>query len=213
MKSKTHVIAISLNKDIDNILDRLQQKQNKSRSQIVRDLILNFNKKLTTNISEKIVPEYRNNDSTNGILKKYCKLLSEVGEYPKIFLGIAIATKNHKVVIGLRSGNDPIVKNLTWTFPSTKLDRLNFETQILKNLKTETGLNGKAAKLIFARIIPDTLKKNYVLIAFYYHIRTLSGTLRKGGSFQKVQWVPVSDITKYFTTSTSDEIINFLNSV
>lgn len=213
MKAKSRITAISINKDIDNILNRIQQKQNKSRSQIVRDLILNINKKPLISSRESFIPEFRDLNSPNEILKSFCKLISETGDASKIFIGIAIASKNHKVVIGQRSSPDPIVKHLTWSFPSVKLDRLNFDTQVLKNLKTETGLSGKTAKLIFARIIPDILKKDVTVVAFYYHIRTISGTLKKGGSFQKVQWVPASEVLKFFTTSVSDEIIKYLNTL
>jgi hypothetical protein len=90
---------------------------------------------------------------------------------------------------------------------------LDFAKEVVKTVKQETGLTSKVQRLIHARLIPDSPAKKIRIVALYYHCRILSGQPKAGGDFKSLKWVPATDVTKYFTTSTADEIMNFLGTL
>jgi ADP-ribose pyrophosphatase YjhB (NUDIX family) len=140
----------------------------------------------------------------------YYNLLSQTRPKPTIVVGIAIINKKSKVLIGFRKSSDQHVKDLHWTFPSGKFNTLNFESEILKTVLRETGLNVRVVSLIHARLIPDTPDKKIRIIGLYYHCRIISGKVVAGGDFKEIKWVQANEVNRFFTTSVADEIMQFL---
>jgi ADP-ribose pyrophosphatase YjhB (NUDIX family) len=152
-------------------------------------------------------------NDTNKVLKLYYKFISESKPKPTIVICVSIINKKNKVLIGLRKDKNKYVKDLKWTFPSGQLESLDFEKKVVASLKEETGFNCKVNHLLHARLIPDSPNKPVRIIALYYYCRVLSGTQKAGGDFKELKWVLATEVNRYFTTSVSDEIMQFLGSL
>lgn len=211
---KTSITAFSLPVETEKVLEKLQGKFGKSRSELIREMI-NFylkSEKRTQNIRE--TPNLNiDSDDTNKILKYYYQFISQNKKQTSMVIGIAIINKKDRVLIGLRKTKDIHVKNLSWTFPTGKFFSLDFESEIAKTVKRETGFDVKVNELVHARLIPDSPQKKIRIIALYYHCKIISGKPKPGGDFKEIKWVLSTDITKHFTTSVADEIMNFLGTL
>jgi len=211
MNRKSRITAISLPKETEELLQRLQEKYHMTRSELIRVMISFY-----VDASKKTSPipiSHENFDSsdTNKILKLYYQLLSNTKGQPTWVIGIGIIVKKGQVVIGLRKKTDQLIKDLHWSFPTGRFSSLNFEEELIANCKTETGLTIRVGELIHARHIPDGGQKKVNLIALYYTCRVQSGKLNSGGDFKEVKWVNASEINRHFTTSVSDEVMRYLN--
>lgn len=216
MKNKSLITAFSLSKESENTLKRLQNKSGKSRSEIVRNLLNSTTKKPKIFGSGRGVVQQFSQitpDDSNRILKYYYQLITESQSKPTIVIGIAIISSKNKVLIGLRKATDVHVKNLSWTFPSGKFHSLNFIEELSRTVFIEVGLKTKDYRLIHARLIPDSPQKKVRIVALYYQVKIVSGKPKAGGDFKQLKWIPATDVTKFFTTSVSDEIMNFLGTL
>ena len=213
MKRKSLVTAISFPKETGLLLEKLQNKFHKNRSELLREMI-NFyvNSSKSRGVAQKD-QEHIDDSNINKVLKLYYKLISETKPKPVIVVGIAIINKKDKVIIGLRKVNDPNVKDLHWTFPSGKFDSLNFQKELLATIKRETGFDAKILQLVHARLFPDSPQKKIRIVALYYHCKIESGKQKPGGDFKELKWVPASQVHRHFTTSVSDEITIFLGTL
>ncbi len=213
MKRKTLVTAISLPKETSTLLGRLQNKFHKTRSEMVREMINFYVDSFKNRGETKQKVGFINDSDANKILKLYYKLLSETKFKPTLVIGVGIVNRKDKVIIGLRKTADRDVKDLHWTWPSGKFESLNFEKEVIKTVKTEVGLDVKVTQLIHARLIPDSPAKKIRIVALYYHCKVLGGKPKPGGDFKEVKWVPATEVNRHFTTSVSDEVMNFLGTL
>ena len=145
------------------------------------------------------------------ILKAYWELKSKTAT-KTIIIGLGIITNSQgKVLIGARKNKDPWVKNLTWVFPGGKIESLDFEKEVARKVKEETGLIVVARNLIAARVRPDSGFKPVQIVALYFHCEPLARKRPEpGGDLAKLKWVKPTEVFKYFTTSTCDEVTKFL---
>ena len=213
MKRKSLITAISLPKETSLVLDRLQNKSHKNRSELLREMINFYVDSFKKRGESKKDQEYIDDSDVNRVLKLYYKLISETKPKPTIVVGISIINKKNKVIIGLRKTNDPNVKDLHWTFPSGKFDNLNFEKELIVSIKRETGFDAKILHLIHARLIPDSSQKRIRIVALYYHCKILSGKQKPGGDFKELKWVTATEVNRHFTTSVADDVMNFLGTL
>jgi len=144
------------------------------------------------------------------ILKLYWDARASVRQ-KVIIVCLAIIERYHKILIGARSEKDKWVENLTWVFPGGRIRSLNFEKQLKREVKKETNLNIKIKNLVSARIHPDSGFKDIQIVALYFHCKAKRGKELPGGDLSELKWVKPSDVFKYFTTSTSDEVTQFLH--
>jgi len=214
MSNKSSIKAFSLSSYTESTLNKLQNKFQKNRSQLIREAIDYFDKSNKINSATNVSNNSENNSfSPNQILKNYYELISAQKPKPTLVIGVAIISRSHKVLIGQRKHKDPHLKHLSWTFPSGKFSSLNFEKEIVSTVLRETHLNCKPLNLVHARLIPDSPAKKIRIIALYYHCKISSIKALPGGDFKTLKWVPAVDVTEYFTTSVSDEIMNFLGTL
>ena len=165
MKSqKSLVTAFSLPKETLNLLNHLQIKFKRSRSEILREMIEHFVQSQKTS-TKRVGDEGINDSDANKILKLYYSLLSQTKPKTTIVIVIGIVNKKDKVIIGLRKSPDPNIRDLHWTFPSGKTETLDFEKTLTKTIKDETGLNAKPIRLVHARLIPDSPDKKIRIVA------------------------------------------------
>ncbi len=212
-KRKSQITAFSLPSETLKILNNLQLKFHRSRSEMLREMIeffINSQKPSAKKVGET---EIIDDSDANKILKLYYSLLSQTKSKPTIVVVIGIVSKKNSVIIGLRKSPDQNVEDLHWTFPSGKADTLDFENTLVKTVKEETGLNIKPVRLIHARLIPDSPEKKIRIVALYYHCKLLNGVQKPGRDFKQLKWIPTTQVHRHFTTSVADEITTFLGTL
>jgi len=206
---KTKIRDISLPHKTEEFLSDLQKKMQMTRSELVSYLIKfyqNFNE-----ISKKSMIELSDED-LNKVLKMYYKLIG----YDKkkiLVIGLGIIEKRGKVLIGKRKRKDKYVRDLSWVFPGGRLETIDFDKEIKREVKEETNLCVRVCDIVHARLIPDSPRKKVRVVALYFHLKPTSRKIKASGDLSELKWVKSTEVCKYFTTSTADEVIRFLGSI
>lgn len=203
-------MGFSLPPETYHKIENLLKKTHKTRSEFMRQIIDTY-----LEVSQKTIQEAPRAEITispsdiNKILKFYYQIIG-ANKKDVFVIGLGIISKEGKILIGQRKEKDPHVKELSWVFPGGKFKSLNFEVELKKEIKEETGLNVYVNQLIHARLIPDSPEKKIKIIALYYHCTPVSGKEKPEGDLKKLVWVPALKVFHYFTTSTADEVVSFL---
>jgi ADP-ribose pyrophosphatase YjhB (NUDIX family)/Arc/MetJ-type ribon-helix-helix transcriptional regulator len=207
----TKVVGISLPPKIYQKLESLAKREYKTRSEFYREIIDFYLESY-----QKAQPIHQNEAEVTDekdlakILKAYWLVKSQF-KSKVLIAGVGIiANSNGKVLIGLRNTKDKWVENLTWVFPGGKMESLDFEKNVKKKIKEETGLEVKVNSLVASRIHPDAGFKEIQIVIFYFYCTAISGQAKPGGDLVKIKWVRPTSVFKYFTSSTSDDVTKFL---
>lgn len=214
MGRTTKVVGFSLPPEIYQKLEGLIKSKHKTRSEFIREMIdVYFQTSKIESHEEAKDLDLQETDFAK-ILRSYWLLKSKT-PLKIIQIGLAIiVNKKGEVLIGARRDKDPWVENLTWVFPGGNLESLDFEKDLKKEVRQETGLNVNVNSLITARVHPDSGFKNVQIVALYFHCTPVDNKNPKaGGELVKLKWVKPTDVFKYFTTSTSDDVTKFLTSL
>jgi 8-oxo-dGTP pyrophosphatase MutT (NUDIX family) len=215
MARKTRVIGFSIPPEIDNKLEKFIKIKHKTRSEFIREMIdVYFD---SVNNKSIVRPESKLDITETDlakVLKSYWLLKSQT-PLKTITIGLAIIiNKENKVLIGARKTRDKWVENLSWVFPGGNLDTLDFSKDVEREVKQETGLNVKVSSLVASRIHPDSGFKSLQINALYFYCTPIKEKrLTPGGDIKTLKWVKPLDVFKYFTTSTCDEVTNFLTTI
>jgi len=213
MARKTKIMGFSLPPETYQQIENLLKKTHKTRSEFMRQVISSY-----LEISKKTILEAPkaevaiSPEDINKILKFYYQIIGN-NKKKVLVIGLGIISKDGQVLIGQRKEKDPYIKELSWVFPGGKFESLDFEAELTKTIKEETGLNIYLQQLIHARLIPDSPEKKVKIVALYYHCTPVSGKQQAGGDLKKLEWVPAMKIFHYFTTSTADEVVSFLGTL
>lgn len=124
-------------------------------------------------------------------------------------LGIVHNPETGKILIGRRE-NDPLVKELKWSFPGGRPAYENDLEEYLKlEIKKKTGLDVEVGSIILARIPPEN--KEFLLI--YYRCGIIGGKEKAGEKFVELKWITPIEAQKYFTTSLHPKLLKYLKSM
>ncbi len=211
---RTKVIGFSVPPEIYTDFEKLSKSTHKTKSEFFRDLINRYQmaeKGIYFSHSPNLKTETVSEADLSKVLRSYWNLKSlSPLEILVIGLGIIVNEKS-EVLIGARKNKDQYVKNLSWVFPGGKLESLDFAEEVKNKIKEETKLDVEIKTLVSSRIHPDAGLGNIQIIALYFYC-TVSGNNqpKPGGDLKKLLWVKPTDVFKYFTTSTSDEVTKFL---
>ena len=217
MARTTKVIGFSLPPEVNTKLEKLIKSRHKTRSEFIREMIDVYTDSISTVHTTTHLESKELNvgeASLAKLLKAYYDIRTNQ-DIDTVIVGLGLITKNGKVLIGKRGALDKNIRNLTWVFPGGKLETLNFTKDVTERVKIETGLEVKVGKLIHARVHPDNLTKSVNIVALYFHCEVVGGAEKPGGRKSSVplvqlRWVKPTDVVRYFTTSTSDEVMRFL---
>ena len=214
MSRISKLVGISLPPEIHKKLENLSRKKHKTRSEFYREMIDVYLETLETKNDSNINRQSVNVTETDlaKILKAYW-LTKSNSPLQIIVIGLGIIVNKNRVLIGVRSKKDKWVTNLTWTFPGGKMNSLDFDAEIKKTVKTETGLEVKVNSIIASRNHPDSGFKTAEIVALYFYCSSVKGKLKPGKELVKLKWVKATDVFKYFTTSTCDDVTNFLMAI
>jgi ADP-ribose pyrophosphatase YjhB (NUDIX family) len=218
MSRTTKVVGFSLPPETYKTLDKLIKSEHKTRSEFFRGLISSYTRMIKN--QEKHAPaslktyELENGKDLANILQSYWKLKSQT-KLNIIVVGLGIIVNNKReVLVGQRKKKDKHVENLTWVFPGGKLESLDFEQNLIKEIKDETNLNVNVNTLVTCRKHPDSGFYNVQIIALYFYCTSKDQQKEKpGGDLSKLKWVKPTKVFKYFTTSTCDEVTKFLTTI
>ena len=206
-------MGFSLPPEIYQEIENLLKKTHKTRSEFMRQVIESYLTVTQRTLQETPKTEIAiSSEDINKILKFYYQIIG-ANKKEVMVIGLGIICKNGNILIGQRKEKDPHIKELIWVFPGGKFESLDFEAELTKNIKEETGFNVYVNQLVHARLIPDSPEKKVKIIALYYHCTPVSGRQRAGGDLNKLAWVPAMKIFHYFTTSTADEVVSFLGTL
>lgn len=214
---KSKIISITLHPDILTQIENLRNNYKQNRSEIIKNIINSYfrfdhESKQSQNPQNKL-------ENISQALKMYYDLTSQQ-QQKNIIVGLGIITHNNRILIGKRKGSDVFVKHLSWVFPGGAMHSLNFNKELVDIIKSETGLTVKVGKIIHARVHPDNLSDKVNIVALYFHCLIISeleketpGGFKEEVPLVKLKWVEPTMVTKYFTTSTSDEVMLFLKNI
>lgn len=212
MARKTRVVGFSIPPEIDNKLEKFIKSKHKTRSEFIREMIdVYFNSiESKSDAQHESRVELAESDLAK-VLKSYWLLRSQA-PLKVITIGLAIVVnKEGKVLIGARKLKDKWVENLSWVFPGGNLDTLDFSQDVQNEVKQETGIDVKVNSLVASRIHPDSGFKSMQINALYFYCTPVKEKrLKPGGDLKSLKWVGPTEVFKYFTTSTCDEVTKFL---
>lgn len=201
---KTKILGFSVPGEIKKKFEELSLAKNQTKSEFFRELLDVYLRGIERSGGERDLAR---------ILGLYWKVKSSL-PIKTLVIGLAIIVDQRKVLIGARKEKDEWVENLTWVFPGGKFESLNFELEMERKVKEETGMEVRVKNLIASRIHPDSGFKPIQIIALYFHCEPVKRNgLRPGGDLKKLKWVKPLGVFKYFTTSTCDEVTKFLAAV
>lgn len=207
---KTKVVGFSLPAQTEKKIKKYLKETCKTRSELMREMIDLYFSAIgsTRDLSALNITDL----DLNKVLKLYYELVG-MGQKEVLVIGLGIITCEGKVLIGQRRKKDPHVKDLGWVFPGGKFESLNFRDEIKEIIKRETNLNIEIFDIVHARLIPDSPEKKMRIVALYFHCKPLSSALKASGDLDKLKWVFSTTVCRYFTTSTADEVMNFLGNI
>lgn len=207
---KSKVVGFSIPPKLEEKFNDALEGKSKTKSEFFREMLDVYFRSI-----EETKPSSNsdvNDSSLAGTLENYWNLRSS-NHLKTIVIGLAIIVKNHKVLIGSRKNQDKWVKNLSWVFPGGEMNTLNFEKELVTMVKKETNLDIKVTKLLSTRIHPDSGVKPIQIVALYFVCEPTSLDSNPGGDLSELKWVNPTDVFRHFTTSTNDDVTNFLNKI
>ncbi|MDD5710737.1 MAG: NUDIX domain-containing protein [Candidatus Colwellbacteria bacterium] len=209
---KTKIVGFSIPPALHREFEALIKKGHKTKSEFFREVLAVYLKTL-----ESVVPGRENINVSEPDLAKALKIywnLRSLGDTETIIVGLGLIVKDGKILIGHRTEKDKWVENLTWVFPGGRMNSLNFGEEIKKEIRKKTGLKVKVNSLVAARVHPDAGFKTAQVVALYFHCTPLSDKEAKPGEkMSELKWVKPTDVFKHFTTSTCDEVTEFLTTL
>jgi len=206
---KTKVVGFSIPPELHKKFEAIIKKGYKTKSEFFREVLDVYFRTLNSAIPLGSRVKLEEPDLAKA-LKIYWDLRS-LGNVETIIIGLGLVVRNGKILIGRRIEKDKWVENLTWVFPGGRMDSLNFEKEIKKEVKRKTGLEVKVNSLVAARVHPDAGFKTAQVVALYFQCTPLSDNkVKPGEKMSELKWVKPTDVFKHFTTSTCDEVTKFL---
>jgi ADP-ribose pyrophosphatase YjhB (NUDIX family) len=176
----------------------MARAKHKSQSELFRELLIEKNNAQLTN---------KNKDSED-------LLISVLGQDQEkmIIVGLAVIIHKDKVLIVQRTEKDKLVNNLEWAFPGGRLFTFDARSELQGSLKRSIGIEATVKFPISARVVPESAHKVRHVVALYFATEITNPVIKlEDTKYKAYRWVKPTDVFKYFTTSTSDEISNYLS--
>jgi ADP-ribose pyrophosphatase YjhB (NUDIX family) len=125
-------------------------------------------------------------------------------------LGIVYNPENKQILIGKRE-NDPLLKELSWSFPGGKpAYEEDLELYLKSEIRKKTGLDVDVKNIVFAKTYPENRK----LLSIYYHCEIANRERGVAGEkFTEIKWIKPTEVQQYFTTSLHPKILEYLKSL
>lgn len=121
---------------------------------------------------------------------------------------VGILQKDGYVLIGKLKKENPLIPRMNWTFPFKKVQDGESPRKTIKKLfSEEMGLNVDVKR----HLIKYNPSENPKVEKLYYELRCNYGSPISSKEFSKFIWVKPRQVLRYFETSISKEIIDYLD--
>lgn len=134
--------------------------------------------------------------------------MENADKFNVVVLGIIYNPETKKILLGRRE-NDPYIKNLSWCFPSGRVNHGDEIDKTLKNkIKFKTGYEIKNLGAIFSRIYPE--RKD--LLQVYFLCEIFKGKEKPSDDLVELKWVSPDEVESHlgvtFNTRLKEYILN-----
>lgn len=118
-----------------------------------------------------------------------------------------ILYKDGYVLIGKLRRRNVLISRLQWTFPFKEIHEDESPRKIIKNLfQNDFGMKVKVNKFL----VKYTPSENPNIEQYFYELKWLSGNVITSRDYSHFSWVKPTQVLKYFSTSISKEIMDYL---
>ncbi len=211
MERNSKTINFSLSPQQYDELERLAASSRRNRSELLRSII--------TAGLQKADPSDRGSSTglragevvLADILKEYY-LARSSAVLEVLVTGLVLAVNDAgEILIGQRPDPDKNVPTLTWSFPGSRLQFLDFDKELTKAFHQRTGLHVTLHQAIAARVMPESGHNGVQVVVLYFY-GTVQGKQAAvpSASYKELKWVRPLDVFQYFTSSTIDDVTAFL---
>ncbi len=214
MTRHSKIINFSLSPQQYDELDSLAVASGRNRSELMRSIIsASLQGMKQRDVGSNTI--FRENNADIASMLKDFWLARTSSPLEIKVAGLIIAVNDEgRVLIGKRHQTDPNVPNLTWSFPGSRLQTLDFQKELTKSFHERTGLHVNINKVVAARVIPESGQNGAQVVALYAHGPVQGNQhFTAQAPYSELKWVKPLDVFKYFTSSTTDEVTAFLNSL
>lgn len=123
---------------------------------------------------------------------------------------MGIAHRDGRVLIAKLRNRELLIPRMQWTFPYIVLKEEESPRTAVKRLFGETlGLNVEAGKFLLKSIPSENPK----IEQYFYEVKYKSGNVINTKDFSEFTWILPTQVLKYFTTSLSRDLMDYLRSL
>ncbi len=120
---------------------------------------------------------------------------------------VGILQKDGYILIGKLRKENPLIPRMEWTFPFKKIQEGESPRKTInKFFNEELKLNADVKKFL----IKYTPSENAKIEQYFYELKCNFGNPVSSKDFSKFMWIKPTQILKYFETSISKEIMDYL---
>jgi hypothetical protein len=120
---------------------------------------------------------------------------------------VGVLNRDSRVLIAKLRNKNPLIVRLQWSFPFTELkDEESPRKAIQRLFENELGMKIEVGKFL----LKTSPSENPNIEQYFYEVKHKKGSVVNSKNFSEFSWVMPTQIVKYFTTSVSRELMDYL---
>lgn len=120
---------------------------------------------------------------------------------------VGILNKDGKVLIAKLRNKEPLIPRMSWTFPFVQLKEEESPRIAIKRFfENELKIAIEVGKFLFK----ENPSENPKIEMYFYELKHKSGNVINSKNFSEFSWILPTQVIKYFTTSVSRELLDYL---
>lgn len=121
---------------------------------------------------------------------------------------VGVVNRDGRVLIAKLRNKEALIPRLQWMFPYTPLKEEESPRTAIKRLfGGELGINVEVGKFLLKSVPSENPK----IEQYFYEVKYKSGNVINSKEFLEFSWILPTQIIKYFTTSVSRDLMDYLN--
>jgi len=121
---------------------------------------------------------------------------------------VGVLNRDSRVLIAKIRSKELLIPRMQWAFPYTTLrDEESPRTAIKRLFNNELGMNIEVGKFL-VKVIPS---ENPKVEQYFYEVKYRAGNVINSKDFSEFTWILPTQVLKYFTTSISRDLMDYLN--
>jgi hypothetical protein len=211
------VLSFSLPVELATDLDDMALAALLTRSQLLRRLIEQHRRAAEYTIAVPR-PATKRQTATTLNMADILKLMFERQRFSSkqsivVALGIIVDATGRVLIV--KQQHDWMLRNASWRFPGCQLENFEFQESLEQSVLRRTGFEINCNGIITAGMIPEIADPELEIAALYFNT-TLKGLYRQkveDKCYTELKWVDPGELASYFTTSISNDIKKYLDSM